>query len=176
MSFYDNNNQPQESALSWDSEISQESSFEVFPDGNYQFIITNMERDQYEGGENISACPVAELTFKVKNIDTGQEGELSGIRLFLHTKTEWVLSAFFTAIGQKKPGEPLQPDWNKVIGSKGVFELESRKYTSKTNGKEYENNQVKKWYKPEEVEALKAQNSAPQQAEKPVQQQEFQGW
>lgn len=171
MSFYDADNQKQEGALSWDDEISQESSFEVFPDGVYDFIVTNMEREQYEGGDNISACPVAELTFQVRNKETGQEGELSGIRLFLHTKTEWVLSAFFASIGQKKPGEPYKPNWNEVVGSKGAFELESRKYTSKTNGKEYENNQVKKWLKPGEVPQTQTKKEEPQAT-----QTEFKGW
>lgn len=171
MSFYDNQKIQEEGALSWDSPIEKESSFELFPEGIYQFQVTNLERDIFDGSEKMSACPMAKLTFKVKNIKTNQEGELSGIALFLHSKTEWVLSAFFTSIGQKKPGEALKPNWNDVVGSKGVFELSVRKYISKSNGQEYENNEVKKYFKPEEAQALLSK-----QTKETVQQTEFKGW
>ncbi|MDK7260530.1 hypothetical protein QP450_07255, partial [Gardnerella vaginalis] len=48
--------------------------------------------------------------------------------LFLHSRTEGLLSAFFGAIGQKKHGEPLRMNWNSVIGSVGVATFKNREY------------------------------------------------
>lgn len=175
MSFYENQNatqgQSQDGALSWDSPIEKESNFEIFPEGTYQYIVIDLERDTFPGSENLSACPSANLTLRVKNVDTGEEGEISRISLLLHSKMEWLLSAFFLSIGQKKPGEPLQPDWGKVVGSRGLCELEVVKSTSKKDGKEYTNNRVKKWLPPQEKAA------APPAKEEPTPtQQGFDAW
>ncbi len=159
MGFYDNNQPIEDGALSWDSEIEKESSFELLPEGTYDFTVTNLERDRYDGGEKLSACPMAILTLNVKNQETGETGEIDNIRLFLHTKTESILSAFFLAIGQKKEGEKLKPNWGAVIGAKGSCEVEINKYTSSKNGKEYQNNQIKSWI----AKTAKQSVQAPQQ-------------
>ena len=156
MSFYEENantqNEEYEGALSWESEISKESSFEVFPDGVYKYTVTNLEKDEFPGSEKMEACPIAHLTIKVEN-EGGNSGEIKA-GLFLHTKTEWKLSEFFISNGQKKEGKPFRPDWNNVIGLTGYCELEKTSFVSKKNGKTYENNQVKKWLAPDDVDGL----------------------
>ena len=72
-------------------------------------------------------------------------------RLFLTKKTEWKLSQFFIAIGQKKHGEPLKMDWMKVPGATGMLELNHRKGTGNYADKEY--NQIKKYLEPGEKSA-----------------------
>lgn len=168
MGFYNNNNQAnqvtqniQEGALTWDSEISQESSFELYPAGFYKFQVVALDRDQFQGSEKMSPCPVANLTLKVEN-EEGLGGEIDNVSLFLHTKMEWKLSEFFTSIGQKKEGEPFKPNWNAIIGSAGYCELEVNSYVSKTNGKTYQNNRVKRWLSPKEVQ-LNAKKETPAQ-------------
>ena len=132
-------------ALDWDSNISKESEFILLPDGDYDFTINSFDREHYEGGENISACNVAVLNIK---LDTNLHPDGYVIikhRLFLHTKSEWALSAFFRAIGQKKKNEPLRMNWSQVPGSRGRLKLGHKLY----NGNEY--NDVKKFYPADEV-------------------------
>lgn len=133
-------NQNLEAALDWNSEISKESEFELLPEGEYDFEVESFERGRFDGSEKMSACPQANLTLIVKNAETGKEGKVYDT-LFLHSKAEWKLSQFFSAIGQKKKGEPLKMNWNEVPGAKGKLKLIVNKYTSK-NGEQRENNRV----------------------------------
>ena len=50
--------------------------------------------------------------------------------LLLYRSLEWRISAFFRCIGQKKHGEKLTMDWNKVIGSQGRAHFKQRTYTN----------------------------------------------
>lgn len=133
-------NQNLEAALDWNSEISKESEFELLPEGEYDFEVESFERGRFDGSEKMSACPQANLTLIVKDPDTGKSGKVYDT-LFLHSKAEWRLSQFFSAIGQKKKGEPLRMNWNLVPGAKGRLKLIVNKYTSK-NGDQRENNRV----------------------------------
>lgn len=134
----------QEGALDWNSNIVKESAFILLPDGDYDFIVNSFDREHYEGGDNLSACNVAVLNIR---IDTNLHPDGYVIikhRLFLHTKTEWALSAFFRAIGQKKKDAPLQMNWNLVPGSKGRLRLGKKIY------KDNEYNEIKKFYPADE--------------------------
>lgn len=137
-------------ALSWDSQIEQESEYVVLPAGKYNFVVESMERGHFGGSEKMSACPMAVLTLSVSDSD-GNSGTMTE-RLYLHKKSEWRLSQFFISIGQKKKGEPLNPNWNLVPGSSGELELSVRKYKSNT-GEDRETNDVKAFL-PKEVRAF----------------------
>ena len=131
----------QNKALNWDDEIQQESTFTLLPDGDYDFKVINFERAWYDGSEKIPPCNKAIITIRVEG-DAGT-AELKE-NLFLTTKTEGLLSSFFSSIGQKKKGEPLRMNWNKVIGSSGRVKISTRSYNDNTY------NQVKRWLSPEE--------------------------
>ena len=74
---------------------------------------------------------------------TSHEGEtIIRHQLFLHTKTEGLLCAFFTGIGQRKKGEKLKMNWAMVPGSRGRCRVGIREY----NGKTF--NEIKKFYEP----------------------------
>lgn len=133
--------------LSWDSEISKESEFEILPEGVYDFTISALERGRFAGSDKMCACPSANLTLEVKDPVTGKSGKIFDT-LYLNDKAEWRLSQFFTAIGQKKKGEPLRPNWNAVELSKGKLKLSINKYTDK-NGNSKENNRVAEYMPPE---------------------------
>jgi phage protein len=125
--------------LNWDDEISQESEFEILPEGEYSFSITKMEKARYDGSEKMAACNVAVIYLKVTN-EEGLSGSVIE-KLYLNSKAEWKLSQFFTSIGQKKKGEPLKPRWNEVTGATGKLKLTINKYTDK-DGNSRENNRV----------------------------------
>ena len=131
----------QDRALNWDDEITQESSFTLLPEGEYNFKVTNFDRAWYDGSDKIPPCNKAIITI---TIETPQGDAEIKENLFLTTKTEGLLSAFFGSIGQKKKGEPLRMNWNKVVGSTGRVKIVVREY----NGNNY--NQVKRWLSPED--------------------------
>lgn len=136
----DNNQVERE--LGWDDQITQEGSeFIVLPAGIYDFKVIKFERGRFDGGNKIPACNEALLQLEI-NSTVGKTILLE--HLYLHSKTEWKLSEFFTCIGQKKKGEPLKMNWTLVPGAIGRAEVEINKYTDK-NGNERTNNKVKKY-------------------------------
>ena len=131
-----------ERELDWDDTIENDSDFTLLPAGDYDFEVTEFERARHAGSDKLPPCNKAVVSLKIK----APEGETT-IRhnLFLHSKTEGMLCAFFTAIGQRKHGEKLQMNWSKVVGSTGRAKIEIKKFT-KDDGSVSEFNQVKKFY------------------------------
>ena len=70
-------------------------------------------------------------------------------RLYLHSRCEGILTAFFTCIGQRQKGDKLSMDWSKVEGSTGWAVLKVREFTSK-NGNELTTNDVARWLAPDD--------------------------
>lgn len=140
-----------ERELGWDDEIEKESDFILLPEGDYRFTVTGFERARHEGSEKLPPCNKAVLSLKINT----SEGDVTiKHNLFLHTKTEGMLSAFFCAIGQKKHGEKLRMNWQAVIGATGRCKIGIRKWKG-TDGVDRENNEIKKFYDPEDTPAAK---------------------
>ena len=106
-------------ALSWDDEFTNEQQeFVLLPEGEYAFEVTGMERARFEGSAKLPPCSMAKLTLKIFG---GAKGDTTVThRLYLHTKTQGLLGAFFESIGQCKRGETFRPRWNEVVGAKGM--------------------------------------------------------
>lgn len=142
------NNANFESALSWDSTIEKESSFTLLEPGAYHFTVQKMERSTFQPSAQSSikdVSPKAELELKVFN-DQGVSTIISE-NLILHSRMEWKISEFMIAIGQKKPGEPVKPNWNAVVGATGECEVEVNHYVDR-KGTERENNRITKFLEP----------------------------
>lgn len=156
-----------ERELGWDDTIEKDSGeFVLLPEGDYNFTVTKFERGRFAGSAKMPACNQAKLEITVHSPEHGDVVIFHN--LFLHTKTEGLLSAFFSSIGQKKKGEPLRMNWNAVIGAKGRCQLEHNKYQK--DGRELVNNQIKRFYSYDEY--LKhAQVPQQQQYQHPQQQQ-----
>lgn len=135
-----------ETELAWDAEIEKESpEFITLPEGEYEFEIVSFERARYAGGDKLPPCNQAKLKLQV----TTKDGIATIMHnLFLHSRTEGMLSAFFNCIGQKKHGEKLKMDWNRVIGSKGRAKVGIRVYKD-NNGNDRQANEVKRFLEPE---------------------------
>lgn len=72
-------------------------SYTLLPEGEYPFEVVSFERKRFAGSAKLPPCNQAELTLLV---DGGTLGRTTVYHsLFLHTKTEGLLCAFFTAIG-----------------------------------------------------------------------------
>ena len=129
--------------LDWDDAIESDGQeFITLEEGDYNFTVTGFERGRFPGGVKIPACNKAALTLQVKTPD--------GIAvihtdLLLYRTLEWRISAFFRCIGQKKHGERLVMDWNRVTGSKGRAHFKPRTYTDR-DGNERTANDVDRFY------------------------------
>ncbi len=140
-----------EKELDWDSEIENESpDFVLLPEGEYEFEVISFERARYAGGDKLPPCNQAKLKLK---IETPEGITTINNNLFLHSRTEGLLSAFFNCIGQKKHGEKVQMNWGQVVGSRGRAHIGIRTY----NEKEF--NEVKKFLDP--VDAAAAASATP---------------
>lgn len=129
--------------LDWEDSIETDSEgFVLAPEGDYDFYVSNFERARHAGSAKLPPCNKAVIYVTVNT----PEGETT-IRdqLFLHTKTEGMLSAFFRAIGQKQHGEKVQMDWSKVLGARGRCKVGVRTWTG-ADGQDRTSNEIKKYY------------------------------
>ena len=114
--------------MDWGDSIENDGQeFVLLPEGDYNFIVTNFERGRFPGGPKVPACNKATITVQVQ----GEEG-IATVKfdLLLYRSLEWRISAFFRCIGQKKHGEKLVMDWNKVVGSVGRAHFKQPTYTN----------------------------------------------
>lgn len=133
--------------LDWNDTIENDGQeFITLEEGDYIFEVTGFERGRFPGGTKIPACNKAALTLQVKTRDG-----IAVIKtdLLLYKTMEWKLSSFFRCIGQKKHGERLAMDWNRVVGSRGRAHFKPRTYTDR-DGNERQANDVDRFYDWEE--------------------------
>jgi hypothetical protein len=132
--------------LGWDDLIENDSpEFIVLPEGDYDFEVSNFERARHNGSDKLPPCNKAIIHIRV---ETPQGVCTIKHNLFLHTITEGMLCAFFTAIGQRKKGEKVTMNWNKIVGSKGRAKIGIHEWTN-NEGKTFQSNEIKKFYEPE---------------------------
>lgn len=142
-----------EKELSWEDVIEKEGSeFILLPEGDYNFVVESFDRARHAGSDKLPPCNKAILKLR---IDAPDGTAVITHNLFLHTKTEGLLSAFFTCIGLKKKGEPLRMDWNRVTGSCGRAKVGIHTYKNQ-QGDEKKSNDIKKFYPKEQAPAFKA--------------------
>ena len=114
--------------MDWDDSIETDGQeFILLPEGDYNFVVINFERGRFPGGQKVPACNKATITVQV-----GAENDIATVKfdLLLYRSLEWRISSFFRCIGQKKPGERLQMNWNTVVGSMGRAHFKQRTYTN----------------------------------------------
>lgn len=135
--------------LSWDAAIEKESpEFILLPEGDYEFTVTKFERARHNGSDKLPPCNKAIVHL---SIETPEGISIIQHQLFLHSKTESMLSAFFTGIGQKKKNEKITMNWNAVVGSKGRCHVYVDAWSGR-DGEERKSNKVRKFYEPEETQ------------------------
>lgn len=134
-----------EREIGWDDVIENDSpDFIILPEGDYGFEVIEFERARHNGSEKLPPCNKAIIHIKI----FGEQGNaIIRHNLFLHSKTEGMLCAFFTGIGQRKKGEKITMNWNAVVGSKGRCKIGIHKYT-KENGDVMTFNEIKRFYEP----------------------------
>ena len=125
-----------ERELGWDDAIERDTpDFILLPEGEYDFTVDHFDRERFNGSDKMPACNKAVIYL---NVETPDGVAVVRESLFLHTKGEGKLCAFFTAIGQRQHGQRVNMNWNAVPGAKGRAKIGIREY----QGKQY--NEVKK--------------------------------
>ncbi|MEK4453918.1 hypothetical protein [Paenibacillus sp. FSL L8-0506] len=164
-------NQNTERELGWDDTIEKDGGeFTLLPAGDYNFTVTKFERGRFNGSDKMPACNQAKIELTVHSPEHGDVVIFHN--LFLHTKTEGLLSNFFAGIGQKRKGEKLKMNWQTVIGSRGRLKLEINNFKGR-DGVDKTNNQVKTFYAADELPPGQPtqQYQQPQQYQHPQHQQ-----
>ncbi len=139
-------NEDNERELDWNDTIEKDSSdFITLPEGDYDFMVESFDRARHNGSDNLPPCNKAILKIR---IDDPAGTVIVTHNLFLHTKVEGLISAFFSSIGQKKKGDQLRMNWALVPGARGRLKLGIRKYQK--DGEDRTINEIKKFY-PKEV-------------------------
>lgn len=133
--------------LGWDSPIEHDGeSFILLQEQDCDFEVLEFERGRHSGSEKVPACSKAALSIKL----TGKEGSTTVTEnLLLYSTCEWKLCEFFKAIGQRKHGEKIAMNWNKVVRSRGRCHVYIDKWIDK-DGKERQNNKIKYFIDPAE--------------------------
>ena len=129
--------------MDWNDTIEDDGQeFVVLPEGDYTFTVTNFERGRYPGSAKIPACNKATISI---NIDNDKGVANARFDLILYRTLEWKIASFFRCIGQKKHGERLVMDWNKVGGSHGRARFKPRSYTDR-DGNQRQANELDRFY------------------------------
>lgn len=136
--------------LGWEDEIEKDSEFMLLKEGDYNFSVETFERARYPGSDKLPPCPKAIVRI---HIESPEGSTTINHNLFLHTKCEGMLSAFFEAIGQKKKGERINMNWNQVPGSTGRCKVTIRNYKNK-DGEDRQSNQISRFYPKEDKPAF----------------------
>ena len=138
--------------LGWDDEIEKDNGeFILLPEGDYEFTVESFDRARYQGGAKLPACNMAVLSIR---IETPEGSVVIPHRLYLHTKTEGLISAFFSSIGLKEKGQKVKMNWNAVPGAVGRCKVGIHEWTNDA-GEKRQSNDIKRFY-PKEQRAYKA--------------------
>lgn len=136
-----------EREFNWDDFIENDGGeYILLPEGDYDFKVLSFERERHQGSAKLPPCNKAVLNIEV----TSPQGKTT-IRhnLFLHSKCEGLLCAFFSSIGQRKRGEKLQMNWNSITGATGKCKVKIHTWT-KDDGSQGQSNEISKFYEKEE--------------------------
>ena len=130
--------------MDWNDAIETDGQeYVLLEEGDYNFEVVDFERGRYPGSTKIPPCNKAALTLAV----TTEDGRRATVKfdLILFRSLEWRISSFFRCIGQKKHGERLVMDWNRVPGSRGRAHFKPRTYVNR-DGEERQTNDVDRFY------------------------------
>ena len=137
-----------EREFNWDDTIEKDSTdFVLLQEGDYDFEVESYERARHGGSEKLPPCNKAVLKLRIES-EAGTAYLTHN--LFLHSKTEGILSSFFSSIGLKKKGEPLRMNWNLVPGSKGRCKVKVRNWKG-NDGEERQSNEIVRFYPKEDT-------------------------
>ena len=152
-------------SFGWDDEV-EESEFELMPDGDYFFEVTQFERAWYEAkpGSKIDSCNQAniELTINWTNEQGVSRTSKLVHKLKLSRSLQFMIYQFFESIGLRKKGDgSTTMPWNSIVGKTGICQIGHHE-----DGKGNTYNDIVKCY-PTELAPNVTKNSAQTEAAAP---------
>lgn len=150
-----------ERAYDWEDEIENDGAgggdFITLPAGTEAaFEVVGFTRERHTPSRADAKLPECWKAVVELHFEGFAPGQTIKENLFLHSRTEGILCAFFTSIGQRTHGEKIKPNWSALVGSKGRAKLTIREYEKKLEDGKVEQrtiNQVKQWLEPEAAPA-----------------------
>lgn len=140
-----------ERELGWNDQIQNDGeAFTLLPEGTYPFTVKGFERARHTGSDKLPPCNKAVVKCEVDGGDLGKT--TINNNLFLHSKCEGLLCAFFLSLGMRKHGEPLQMDWNAIPGKRGRCKVGIRNGTGEYKDRQY--NEIKAFLEPDNSVAV----------------------
>lgn len=139
--------------FNWDDTILHDSEFVLLPEGDYDFTVKSFERGRHAGSDKLPPCNKAVLEIEITD---GRNKSTVRHNLFLHSACEGMLCEFFTAIGQRRRGEPLRMNWNAVVGSRGRCKVIVDTFKSRNTGEQMKSNKIRRFYEPRRSEGAPA--------------------
>ncbi len=138
-----------EREFGWDDTIQRDGAdFVLLPEGDYPFTVEGFSRGRHNGSAKLPPCNKAELKIRVGDPFTPGRSTVVEHNLFLHSKCEGLLCAFFTSIGLRKHGEELRMNWNEVTGATGRCHLTVDTWVGR-DGNERKNTKIDRFLEPE---------------------------
>ena len=136
-----------ERVYGWDDTIQNDGGeFTLLPEGEYPFVVKQFERARHEGSAKLPACPKAIIHCEVDGGPLGKTRIKNN--LFLHSKCEGLLCAFFLSVGMRKHGEPfnMATAWANLVGKRGRVRVGLRNGEGQYADKQY--NEIKAFLEP----------------------------
>lgn len=133
-------------AFDFNSPLPPPGQFEIVPEGEARFIVSDMKRVQKERGK-LGTVWIAELKLRIVPLNSeGGAPMTMSADVVLHPTLAFLAYQFFASIGQYQHGskDPFKPDWNKVIGAEGYCVVKHRTWTNAANEQRI-NAEVKAW-------------------------------
>lgn len=130
-------NQGIDRELAFDDVVTQDvQEFVILKPGEYEFKVKEIEKDRHDGkNEKEGGLPSCNMVRVYLEVNSPQGQATVRDNIYLHSRVEWRISAFFGSIGMKKKGESLKMNWNAVIGKTGRAKFTTNEF----NGKTYNN-------------------------------------
>ena len=106
--------------------------------------VKSFERQRHEGSEKIPPCWKAVMDIEISD---GEQTATIKQNMYLHSRQEWKLCAFFLSIGLRKKGEPLKMNWPAVTGAHGRCKVGIRQWIG-NDGSSRDSNQIAEFLEP----------------------------
>ena len=122
----------------WDSPADvDDTGNAVLKNGKYRFVVKSMSKEVSKGAKTAGAHQASLVLMMYDKNDENYENRIGTAydRLTLHDSTWGMVCAFFRAIGERKHGESIIPNWDEVAGASGKAVLCQDTYNNKTTMK-----------------------------------------
>ena len=134
-------------ALGWDDEaVVEDSSYEVLPNGTYDYEVTGFDRGRFDGSANMGPCPMAKVRLRCVGVDGATASGTGFVNFYLNTKTLWKITQFLKSTGILDPETPEGQTYpisifskDNAIGATGRCKVKVTQ--TKRDGKTYDNNE-----------------------------------